>query len=308
MDINKLKVFIAVFKKRSFSRASEELYLTQPTVSDHIRSLEEELGCRLFDRLGRSIIPTREAEILFDRAVEIVEKANNLRDVISASNAQISGELVIGASTIPGTYILPRAMFRFKKEYPKVHFKTIISDSRDIVERVSRHELMVGVVGAKLINSMINYIPFHDDYLIAVASPSLTEKREMSLHELTGLPVVLREEGSGTRRETERILETKGINIGMFHVSGILGSTEAVKEAVKAGMGFTIISRVAVEDELRYGNLIEIKISDAQMRRRFYIVTHRKRTIPQVYNVFIEYIKGFKKFKDQGQWKRLRNL
>lgn len=300
MDINKLRVFISVFKRRSFSKASEELYLTQPTVSDHIKSLEEELGCRLFDRLGRSIMPTREAEILFDKAVEIVEKANNLRDIISASKSKISGELVIGASTIPGTYILPYAMFRFSKEHPDVHFKTIISDSKDIVEKVSRHELMVGIVGAKLTNSMINYIPFHDDDLIAVTSPSLTKYRETSLCSLTELPIVLREEGSGTRRETERILETKGINIEMFHISGILGSTEAVKEAVKAGMGFSIISKVAVEDELKYGALVEIKISDVKLKRKFYIVTHRKRTTPRVYNVFIEYLKGFKRLKERG--------
>ncbi|MFN3396635.1 MAG: selenium metabolism-associated LysR family transcriptional regulator, partial [Thermodesulfovibrionales bacterium] len=270
------------------------------TVSDHIRSLEEELGCRLFDRLGRSIMPTKEAEILFDRATEIIEKADNLRDVISASQSQVTGEIVVGASTIPGTYILPYAMFSFIKEHPKVHFKTIISDSKDIVERVSRHELIVGVVGAKLINSMINYIPFHDDDLIAVASPSLTRNMERSLRSLTELPIVLREEGSGTRRETERIFETKRINIDMFRISGILGSTEAVKEAVKAGMGFSIISKVAVEDELRYGDLVEIKISDVKMKRKFYIVTHRRRTVPQVYNVFIEYLKGFKKLKERG--------
>ncbi|MFN3479877.1 MAG: selenium metabolism-associated LysR family transcriptional regulator [Thermodesulfovibrionales bacterium] len=299
MDINKLKVFISVFKRRSFSKASEELYLTQPTVSDHIRSLEEELGCRLFDRLGRSIMPTKEAEILFDRAIEIIEKADNLKGIISASKSQVTGEIVVGASTIPGTYILPYAMFRFMNKHPEVQFKTIISDSKDIVEKVLRHELILGIVGAKLINSMINYIPFHDDDLIAVASPSLTGSRERSLRELTELPIVLREEGSGTRRETERILETKRINIDMFRVSGILGSTEAVKEAVKAGMGFSIISRVAVEDELRYGNLVEIKISDVKMKRKFYIVTHRRRTVPQVYNVFIEYLKGFKKFKEQ---------
>lgn len=295
MDINKLKVFISVFKRRSFSKATQDLYLTQPTVSDHIRSLEEELGCRLFDRVGRSIIPTKEAEILFDRALEIVEKAESLRNVITASESRVSGEVVIGASTIPGTYILPYAMVKFMEEYPEVHFKTVITDSRDIVEKVMRHELILGIVGARLLNSMINYIPLMDDELIAVAHPSLARKREMSLHELTGLPIVLREEGSGTRRETERILQSKGIGLDMFRVSGILGSTEAVKEAVKAGMGFSIISMVAVEDELRHRNLVEIKLSDVKMKRKFYIVTHKKRTIPGSYNAFIEYLKGFRK-------------
>lgn len=294
MDINKLKVFISVFKNRSFSKASAELYLSQPTVSDHIRSLEEELNCRLFDRLGRSIIPTREAEALYDRALEIVDKAENLRNIIPLLSREVSGELVIGASTIPGTYILPSVMTGFLKEYPSVHFKVMISDSRDVAEKVLRHELILGVTGAKLINSMISYIPLQDDELIAVASPFLTEKREMSLRELTRLPIVLREEGSGTRIEAERILRSKGIDIERFKVSCILGSTEAVKEAVKAGMGFSILSKVAVKDELSFGNLIEIKIPDIVMKRRFYILTHRQRTIPYSYNIFIEHLKRFK--------------
>lgn len=298
VDINKLRVFISVFKNRSFSKAAQDLYLSQPTVSDHIRSLEDELNCRLFDRLGRTIIPTREAELLFDRAVEIVEKVHNLRDIVSLSESQISGELVLGASTIPATYILPNVMFWFMKEHPGVYFRTVVSDSKDIVEKVMRHELIVGVVGAKLMDSIINYTPFLDDELIAVVSPSLFKGGVMSLHELKDLPIVLREEGSGTRRETERILDSKGISMEMFIVSAILGSTEAVKEAVKAGMGFSILSRVAVEEELGYGSLVEIKISDInKMKRRFYIVTHKGRMIPKGYKVFMEYLKRFKSFK-----------
>lgn len=294
MDINKLKAFISVYKNRSFSRASEELYLSQPTVSDHIRSLEEELNCKLFDRLGRTIIPTREAEALFNRAVEVVEEIENLRNIIPLSTREVSGELLIGASTIPGTYILPPVMVQFLRGNPSVHFKVIISDSKGIAEMVLRHELIMGIVGARLKNSMINYIPLQDDELIVVASPSLTDKREMSLQDIMELPIVLREEGSGTRKEAERILEAKGIGIEMFKISGILGSTEAVKEAVKAGMGFSILSRVAVEDELSSGTLVEISVPGMVMKRKFYIITHNKRTIPYSYNIFIEYLKRFK--------------
>ncbi len=297
MDINKLRVFLSVYKRRSFSKASDDLYLSQPTVSDHIKSLEDELNCRLFDRIGRSVIPTKEAEILFDRAQEIVEKADSLRYVISSRDSDISGELLIGASTIPGTYILPHVMVRFFNEYPSVHFQTIISDSKDISERVIRHELLIGIVGTKLINSMLNYTPFIEDELIVVSSPPLGKKREMSLVELMKLPVVLREDGSGTRKETERILESKGISLDMFKVAGILGSTEAVKEAVKAGMGFSIVSRVAVEDDLSYGKLVEIKLTDVKMKRKFYIVLHKKRTIPRAYSIFIDYLRRVKRDK-----------
>lgn len=292
MDIHQLKVFASVFKNKSFSRASEELYLTQPTVSDHIKTLEEELGCKLFDRLGRTIIPTREAEALYSHAMEIIEKADNIRDFIGHLKKEITGELVIGASTIPGTYLMPPIMAKFQKMYPSISFQILISDSRGIVEKISRHELLIGIVGAKLANSQITYMPFLEDELIAVSSPVLTKNKQLTLKELMKLPMVLREEGSGTRRETEKILEDKGISLEDIKVAGIFGSTDAVKQAVKAGLGVSILSRLSVKDELKYGIFREIKLSGTQMKRKFYIVTHKKRTLPAVYSLFLEYIKA----------------
>src|SRR3990172_4868184 len=108
MDIHQLRVFTSVFKNKSFSKASEELYLTQPTVSDHIKTLEEELDCKLFDRLGRTIIPTKEAEVLYNHAIGIIEKISTLKDTFSQLKKEVSGELVVGASTIPGTYLMPK--------------------------------------------------------------------------------------------------------------------------------------------------------------------------------------------------------
>lgn len=292
MDIHQLKVFTSVFKNKSFSKASEELYLTQPTVSDHIKSLEEELNCKLFDRLGRSIIPTKEAEVLYNHALEIIEKANNIKDVIGQIKKEISGDLIIGASTIPGTYLLPSIMAKFRKTHPSISFQILISDSRGIVEKISRHELLIGIVGAKLTNSQITYTPFLEDELIVVSSPVLTKNKQLTLKELMKLPMVLREEGSGTRRETEKILEDKGVSLEDIKVVGIFGSTDAIKQAVKAGLGVSILSRLSVKDELKYGIFKEIKLSDIQMKRKFYIVTHKKRTLPAAYNLFMEYLKA----------------
>lgn len=153
MDIHHLKIFVSVFKNRSFSKASQKLYLTQPTISGHIKSLEEELNCRLFDRMGRTVIPTKEAEVLYSYAIEIIEKADNIKNVIGQFKKEPTGELIIGASTIPGTYLLPSIMTGFLKKYPAISFQIIISDSRDIIERVLKHELLMGIVGAKLINT-----------------------------------------------------------------------------------------------------------------------------------------------------------
>lgn len=291
MDIHQLRVFTSVFKNKSFSKASEELHLTQPTISDHVKTLEEELDCKLFDRLGRTIIPTQEAEVLYSHALEIIEKTNTIKEVISQTRKEIKGELIIGASTIPGTYLLPSIMAEFQRKYPSVSFQILVSDSRGIIDKVSKHELLLGIVGAKLDDEQINYIPFVEDELIVVSSPSMIKSNSITLKGLTKFPMVLREEGSGTRREVEKILEGKGISLGGIKIAGIFGSTDAIKQAVKAELGISILSKLSVADELKHNILKEIKLTDTQMKRKFYIITHKKRTLPLLHTVFLEHIK-----------------
>jgi DNA-binding transcriptional LysR family regulator len=290
MDIHQLRVFASVFRNKSFSKASEELHLTQPTVSNHIKALEDEFGTKLFDRLGRTIIPTKEAEVLYSHSLEIIERAKTLKEAVGEMKKDLTGKLVIGASTIPGVYLMPRMMTGFQKKFPAISFQILISDSRGIAESVLKHELLIGIVGAKLENDQARYVPFVEDELIAVSSPSFTNNDMIPLKELLMLPIVLREEGSGTRRETERFLESKGLSLGSMHISGIFGSTDAVKQAVKAGLGVSILSRFSVADELKYKVLKEIKLTDIQMKRRFYIVTHKKRTLPRLYETFMKHI------------------
>jgi DNA-binding transcriptional LysR family regulator len=136
----------------------------------------------------------------------------------------------------------------------------------------------------------VHYSPFLDDELIAIAAPSFTKNRGLGLREITALPMVMREQGSGTRREFEKILVKQGIDPQQLSIVGLLGSTDAIKQAVKEGMGVSIISRRAVRDELKCNILSEIKIKNADMKRQFFIVTHRKRTLPHLYKGFLEYL------------------
>jgi DNA-binding transcriptional LysR family regulator len=292
MDIHHLRVFASVFKDKSFSKASKKLRLTQPTVSAHIRSLEEEYNCKLFDRLGRTIIPTKEAEVLYKYAIEIIEKTDAIKEVVGRFKNKITGKLIIGASTIPGTYLLPLIMTTFQKKYPSVSFQILIADSKKIVESLSKHELLMGIVGAKLGNDKINYVPFLDDELIVVSSPSLMKSNRIVLKELIKFPMIMREEGSGTRTMTEQILSEKGITHHNISIAGVFGSTDAVKQAVKAGLGVSILSRLSVSDELKYKTLKEIKITDVSMKRKFYIITHKRRTLPPSYHIFLNYVKA----------------
>jgi DNA-binding transcriptional LysR family regulator len=291
MDIHHLRVFTSVFKNKSFSKASEELHLTQPTISDHVKTLEEELDCKLFDRLGRTIIPTKEAEVLYTHAMEIIEKANITKDIIGRFKKELTGELIIGASTIPGTYIIPSLMAAFQRKHPSVSFQICISDSKDIGEKVLKHELLLGVIGTKLSNDYIHYMPLIEDELIVVSSPSLIKSNKMAIKELVKFPLILREEGSGTRKEFQKILESRGIVLEDIKIAGIFGSTDAVKQAVKAGLGFSILSKLSVIDELKHNILKEISLTDMQMKRKFYLITHKKRSLPFIYNIFLEYIK-----------------
>ena len=290
MDLHHLRIFVSVFKHRSFSKASRELSLTQPTVSDHIQNLEHDLNCRLFDRLGRTILPTKEAEVLNRYARELIEKAEALGEMIGNLKKEIGGELILGASNIPGTYLMPSLMASFRKKYPSVSVQVIISDSRGIVEKVIGQELLMGIVGAEIPNAQVSYTTLMEDELIAVASPAMMTKARMSLQDLLLYPIVSREKGSGTLRETERILESMGLPIDSLRVAGVFGSTEAVKQAVKAGFGVSILSKMSVAEDLRHNTLKEVKIKGVLMKREIVLVTHKKRTLPLAYRVFLEHV------------------
>lgn len=292
MDIHHLRVFVSVFRNRSFSKASVELYLSQPTISDHVKALEEEFNCKLFDRLGRTIIPTKEAEVLYSHAIEIIEKAHALKDIMGQVKRELTGELTIGASTIPGIYLMPSIISSFRKAHPSITFQVVVSDSKGIVEKVSRHELFIGIGGAWLSNINIDYIPFMEDELITVCSPGFIKGNTITLKELANTQLILREEGSGTRRELEKTFAGNNISADSLKIAGVFSSVDAVKQAVKEGLGLSVVSRLSVKDELEYRILKEVKLKGIAMKRKFYLITHRKRTLPPAYQMFLDYIKS----------------
>jgi DNA-binding transcriptional LysR family regulator len=290
MDIHQLRLFASVFRNKSFSKASCEMKLTQPTVSDHIKSLEAELGCKLFDRLGRSIVPTKEAETLYSHSIEIIEKTDSVKEILRQFKKEHSGELIIGASTIPGSYLLPFLMASFSGKYPRISLQISIGDSREIVARLLSHDLLLGIVGTSLPDEKLLYTHLTDDELVAVSSPSFMKGKSVNIQELLKMPFVLREKGSGTRLEMERIIERAGHDACNLNTTAIFGSTEAVKQAVMAGMGVSILSRISVQDAIKRHSLKEVKLTDIDMKRSIYAVTHKKRSLPPVYSLFIEHV------------------
>lgn len=292
MDVHQLRVFASVFKNKSFSKASRELKLTQPTVSNHVMSLEKELGCKLFDRTGRRVIPTEEAEVLYLHALDLTERLDGIPDAIRGVNRDIAGELVIGASTIPGTYILPAIAADFVKRYPDVSFEIRLGDTEEIANLVLDHEILLGTVGAKTVRDQLDYQPFVEDELVLTGLPELIGCGSVSLKQLSAIPFLLREEGSGTRKVMEEYLAKKGLGVKDLNVVAVLGSTDSVREAVKAGLGASILSKFALTEELTASKLTVARIRGLRMKRMFFVVSHKKRTLPTHYRLFVEELTG----------------
>jgi len=292
MDIHHLKIFVSVYKNKSFTKASEEMHISQPTISEHIKNLENSLECRLFDRLGRFIMPTTEADVLYPKAQQILEEVELLHDEITAASTLIKGELVIGASTIPGTYILPGAAHSFKNQNPDVAFEIRIEDSAKITNMVLQHELLCGIVGARMASNKLEYTPLIEDDLVLVAAPNILNQKTITLEKLATIPFLQRETGSGTRQTFETFLTKNNHSSEEFDLVATLGSTSAVKQAAKEGLGAAVISRIAVQEELENNILQEIRIKNLKMKRKFYLVQQKKRSMPQQYLAFCHHLKN----------------
>ena len=290
MDIHQLKIFVSVYKSKSFTKASEEQHISQPTISEHIKNLENSLDCRLFDRLGRSIMPTAEADLLYPKALQLLDDLDQIQEEITAAGTGVKGKLVIGASTIPGAYLLPRMAYSFKKKYPKVAFEIRIEDSGKITNMVLQHELLCGIVGARITSDKLDYSPLIEDELVLVAAPNVLPFKSISLDKLATIPFLQREKGSGTRQTFENFLEQK-MSTADFNIVATLGSTSAVKQAVREGLGASVISRIAIQEELANKTLHEITIKNLKMKRKFYLVRQKKRTLPPQYAAFLKHLK-----------------
>ncbi len=277
-----------MYKSGSFTRAAELLSTSQPSVSEQVRNLETRLGCRLFDRLGRTIKPTRKAEILYPKAQSILEDIRHVEEELFLEDQNVSGELVVGASTIPGAYILPHIATDFKTLHPEISFEIRIADSGEVIDAVLNHDLLIGIVGTKITSNNLNFHPFVEDELVLAASAKRKVKSTISMQQLVKLPFLLRENGSGTRKSMEEFGFKNGLEITQLNTVAVLGSNAAIKEAIKEDLGVSILSRISIRDELGCGKLKEIQIEGMTLKRSFYVVTLKKRSLPNPYTVFLE--------------------
>lgn len=278
MDVKRLESFCRVFELKSFSKAAAELFLSQPTVSSHIASLEEELSCQLFDRIGRYIHPTQAGTILYGYASHIIEHIERAVSEIHVLHNRVVGRLGLGASTIPSHYLLPQVLKRFSDRYREVTIVLHTGDSESIEERILNGELDIGVIGGSQAFAELAYTPVLKDELRVLARQDLCPNGgTMDRDRLCRLPWIVREKGSGTRKAMEAGLAHLGLSFDDLHTVITVHTTEAVMQSIKAGLGISITSMLVASESLTRGEVCEIQVPDLHLDRRFYAVTHRHR-------------------------------
>ena len=295
MDLWQLKVFCKVIELKSFSKAGSAVYLSQPTVSSHIKDLETGVGCKLIDRLPKEALPTRAGEILYGYAKKLLSLRDEAETALAEFQGILKGALTIGGSTIPGVYILPRMVGLYTQEYPEVKISLAMGDTGSIIDGIISGEVELGVVGAlsEEGRDIEQELLLEDKMrLIVPATHRWSGKEAVSLDDLQKEPFIIRESGSGTLKSIQQSFERKGFSIQKLNVSAEMGSTEAVVQAIKAGAGVSILSMLAVLEDIREGRLRALKISGLDLRQRFYTTRLKKRTPSPLSKSFFEFLRA----------------
>jgi DNA-binding transcriptional LysR family regulator len=281
MADRRLQVFHTVARLLSFTKAAESLHMTQPAVTFQVRQLEEYFNTRLFDRTHNRISLTAAGERVFEYAAQIFDLYAKMDNAVRDMTGEISGVLIIGASTTIAEYMLPVLLGDFKKKYPDVNVHLKVSNSDGIVSMVENNDIDLGVVEAPVMNKNLVVENCRNDRLVVVVHPGheLADRKKVHVKDLMTHAYITREEGSGTREVIEEYLVGTGMKPGDLSVSMELGSPEAIKGAVEAGMGVSIVSEVTIHKELQLGTLVSLEL-DPPLERPFSFV-HQKQKFRQ---------------------------
>ncbi|MBI2563525.1 MAG: LysR family transcriptional regulator [candidate division NC10 bacterium] len=273
LNLHRVRVFHAVARRESYSRAAEDLHISQPAVSKHVLDLEEELGTKLFHRLGRRIVLTEAGRLMADYAQRIFVLADEARRALEELQGLERGRLHLGASSTPGNYLLPRALAAFQARYHRLELSLDIMASHDVVDRVIRQELDLGFVGATFAADL-HVQPYMEDELVLILRPGhpLASVRTIPHEVLQKETFVLRDVASGTRTVAEAELKALGITIRRFLE---LRSVEAIKQAVAEGLGISFISRYAVALEVRHKVLAVAADPRLRFRRPLVMISRK---------------------------------
>ncbi len=274
MNFHHVRAFCTIVSDGSFSRAADTLHLTQPTISSQIQALERAVGARLFERSAQGIKLTQAGQVFYDYAVQMLELAGRAEQAMGELQGLQRGKLDLGASSVPGHYILPAILARFKDAAPAIDIRLVVANSHDVRNGVRSGDFELGLVGERVRDEKLAYEPLLEDRLVAVVRPEhpLAGRDGVTLADLEAAPHVTRELGSGTRATFERAITKGGLAPERLRVVLELGSTEAVKRALRAVDAVAVLSEWSVKVEQQCGTLCALPILDLEIERNFYLV------------------------------------
>ncbi|WP_425446553.1 selenium metabolism-associated LysR family transcriptional regulator [Dethiothermospora halolimnae] len=294
MDFRQLETFVEVVKLKSFSKAAQNLFLTQPTITSHIQNLENEVGTILLNRLGKKITPTNAGEILYKHALNIINMRDMAQFDLGVYKGKIEGHLQISSSSIPRQYVLPNILKDFIKKYPNISFSIGDNDSRNVIENILNGKSDFGIVGAKYNSSQLEYIDLIKDELVIVTpnnnSYPLENGAIVPIEWLMNQKIILREKGSGTRLLFEKALKKNKVSKEDLNILSFIKDTETIKQFIELGIGISIISKRAIKRELELGIVKYYKLKNCDLIRNFYFVYHKKRQLSPLGQTFKDFV------------------
>ncbi len=277
MNMRHLEIFYRVVEEGGVTRAAVAMRLTQPTLSAAVRKLEEQLGVQLLNRLGREVVPTEAGHLMHDYAQRIFALRQEALAGLKSLQAGEQGELLLGGSTIPGTYLLPQLVANFGREYPQIRVSLRLASTEIIVKDMREQRLELALIGGLVDDRWFESVPCFGDELVVVVpvEHELAGCMTISEQELADLPLLLREAGSASRRALESRLAEHGTGVAPEKLVAEVGGNEALKQGVLAGLGVAVISKLAVAGELERGELLALQLAGGPLRRKFYLLQAR---------------------------------
>ncbi|MGE5306119.1 MAG: selenium metabolism-associated LysR family transcriptional regulator [Alphaproteobacteria bacterium] len=294
LDLHKLEIFYWVAELKSFSRAAELLSLRQPTVSAHVQELEKLVADKLFYRTPGKVSLTPLGQVLAARAKNLLAFKRETVAAVEQFHGTLSGELWVGGSNIPGEYLLPQKLGAFVKKFPAVKPILRIRDSAGIIEDVLDGKVELGFIGFKGKDGRLCYEKIWDDEMVLAVPKEhpWSARKFIKIADLRGERFISREHGSGTLDSFRQLLaKARRPPDEVLNISMELGSTQAVKEALLAGFGVSILSRISIRHQLADGSLVAVPIRGLTMRRDFYQIFHRRRPLHPIAKTFREFLK-----------------
>lgn len=287
MNIHQLKVFYEVVHTGGISAAAEKLHLTQPAITWQIKSLEDYFNLKFFDRIGKKVLLTEEGKILLEFAERILSLDQQAKEMLEDIKDLARGNLRLAATFTFGDFYLPPLLVEFHHKYPKITIQISTGNSSQIIENVLLHKADLAVVAYDPQEEKLEACQLTADLLVLVVAPThpWAKRRHISLQELDGQPLILREKGSSPRRLVDEILSQRRINPKIIMESA---STSAIKKMVESGVAMAILSQQVVQDEIQTGVLKKLLFQDAQIAYRFYLIYRKDKYISRTMKAFMK--------------------